>query len=119
MAKLCGGGFIRIVGALAFVSLVFLFASLDPFLRAAPISGPAFNDRTPAVSVNRYRKGDRLPVLNNSDNSNRAGAKGAVWWDLREEDGTQARRRMPIGCEAAFSPVSSPSLATVFGRCLS
>jgi len=119
MAKLCGGGFIRIVGALAFVSLVFLFASLDPFLRAAPISGPAFNDRTPAVSVNRYRKGDRLPVLNNSDNSNRAGARGAVWWDLRGQDSSQAHKQVPIGCDPAFSPVSSPSLATVFGRCLS
>ena len=118
MAKLCSGGFVRIVGALAFVSLVFLFASLDPFVRAAPIGGSAFNDRTPAVSVNRYRKGDRLPVLNNSNNANRTGAKGAAWWDLRAQDNSQTHRQVPIGCDPAFSPVSSPSLASVFGRCM-
>jgi hypothetical protein len=118
MAKLCGGVFLRIVVASVFVSLAFFFASLDPFLRAAPIGGPAVGDRTPSVSVNRYRKGDRLPVLNNSDNSNRAGAKGAVWWDLHGRGSSQMRTQVPIGCDPAFSPVSSPSLATVFGRCM-
>ncbi len=118
MAKLCG--FFRIVIALAFVSLAFFFASLDPFLRAAPIGGrPTVNDRTPSVSVNRYRKGDRLPVLSNSANPNRTGAKkGAIWWDLHGQGSSQTRRQVPIGCDPAFSPVSSPSLATVFGRCM-
>ena len=116
MAKL--GGFLRIVVAFAFVSLAFFFARLDPFLRAAPIGGPAVNVGSLAVSVNRYRKGDRLPVLNNSDNSNRTGAKGAIWWDLSGQGTSQTRRRVPIGCDPAFSPVSSPSLAAVFGRCM-
>ncbi|HTV28563.1 MAG TPA: hypothetical protein VMF32_12335 [Xanthobacteraceae bacterium] len=116
MAKLCGS--FRIVVAFALVSLAFFFASLDPFLRAAPIGGPAVSDRTPAVSVNRYRKGDRLPVLSNSDNSNRTGAKGAIWWDRREQGSSQTSRQVPIGCDPAFSPVTSPSLAKVFGRCM-
>ena len=116
MAKLCG--YFRIVVAFALVSLAFFFASLDPFLRAAPIGGPAVSDRTPAVSVNRYRKGDRLPVLSNSDNSNRTGAKGAIWWDRREQGSSQTSRQVPIGCDPAFSPVTSPSLAKVFGRCM-
>src|ERR1700683_3757339 len=118
MAKLCGGGFLRIVVAFALVSLAFFFGSLDPFLRAAPIGDPAVNDRTPAVSVNRYRKGDRLPVLSKSDHSNRTGSNGAIWWDLRGQDSSQTRRQVPIGCDPAFSPVSSPSLAMVFGRCM-
>jgi|SRR5579862_3002541 len=116
MAKLCG--YFRIVVAFALVSLAFFFASLDPFLRAAPIGGPAVSDRTPAVSVNRYRKGDRLPVLSNSDNTNRTGAKGAIWWDRREQGSSQTSRQVPIGCDPAFSPVTSPSLAKVFGRCM-
>ena len=116
MAKL--GGSLRVVVAFAFVSLAFFFASLDPFLRAAPIGGPAVNDRTPAVSVNRYRKGDRLPVLNSSDHSNRTDAKGATWWDLGWQGDSQTGRQVPIGCDPAFSPVSSPSLAKVFGRCM-
>jgi hypothetical protein len=116
MVKL--GGLFRIAVAFAFVSLVFLFASLDPFLRAAPIGGRAVIDRTPSVSVNRYRKGDRLPILSNSENSNRTGAKSRIWWDLRERGSAQSGRQVPIGCDPAFSPVSSPSLAAVFGRCM-
>jgi hypothetical protein len=118
MAKLCGGGFLRVAVAFALVSLAFFFASLDPFLHAAPIGGLAVNDRTPAVSVNRDRKGDRLPVLNNSDRSNRTGANGAIWWDLRGQGNSQTRTQVPIGCDPAFSPVTSPSLAMVFGRCM-
>jgi hypothetical protein len=118
MAKLCGGGFVRIVIAFVLVSFAFLFGTLNPLLRAAPIGGPAVNDRMPAASVNRYRKGDRLPVSINSDRSNRNGAKGAIWWDLRGEGSSQTRRQVPIGCDPAFSPVTSPSLATVFGRCM-
>jgi hypothetical protein len=115
MARLCGS--LRIVVAFALVSFAFFFASLDPFLRAAPIGGSATNDRTPVVSVNRDRKGDRLPVLNNSRISNPTGAKGAMWWDHRGQSSSQARRLVPIGCDPAFSPVTSPSLAKVFGRC--
>jgi hypothetical protein len=115
-----GASFLRVVAAFTLVSLAFFLGSLDPFLRAAPIGGPGVNTpATPAtaVSVNRYRKGDLLPVLSNSDNSNRTDANRATWWDLREPDGVQARRKVPVGCDPAFSPVSSPSLAAFFGRC--
>jgi hypothetical protein len=116
MAKLCDGGFLRITVAFTLASAAFLFSSLDPFLRAAPISGPVINDRTPVVSVNRDRKGDRLPV--NSGNAKRASANGAIWWDLHGQGSAQTRRQVPVGCDPAFSPVTSPSLAMVFGRCL-
>lgn len=118
MAKLCGGGILRIVVAFACVSLAFFFASLDPFLHAAPIGVPAVSDRTLAVSVNRYRKGDRLPVLSKTDSSNRTGTKGATWWELRGQGNSQTHRQVPLGCDPAFSPVTSPSLAKVFGRCM-
>jgi hypothetical protein len=114
MAKVSGGGFVRIVAAFAVVSLAYFFSSLAPFLHAAP--GLAVNGSTPAVSVNRYRKGDRLPVLGNSEDFNRTGAKGPNW-DLHGQGSSQVHGQVPIGCDPAFSPVSSPSLATVFGRC--
>jgi hypothetical protein len=116
MAKLCDS--LRIVVAFALVSFAFFFASLEPFLRAAPIGGPAVNDRTPAVSVNRDRKGDRLLILSNPANSYPTGAKGAIWWDLRGQGSSRTGRQVPIGCDPAFSPVTSPSLAKVFGRCM-
>jgi len=116
MAKLCGT--LRIGVVFASVTLAFFLGSFEPFLRAAPIGGAVVNDRTPAVSVNHYRKGDRLPILSNSDTSTRTGAKGPIWWDLRGQGSSQMHREVPIGCDPAFSPVSSPSLAMVFGRCL-
>jgi hypothetical protein len=105
------------VGAGALVSVAFLFGSLDPFLRAAPVTATAVSDHTPPVSVNRYRKGDRLPLLKSSDNSAPAAANHAIWWDLRGLDGSRAGKQVPVGCDPAFSPVVSPSLATVYGRC--
>jgi len=118
MVRLYGGGLLRIVVASTLMSLAFFFGSLNPFLRAAPIGRPAVNERTPAVSVNRYRKGDRLPVLGNSDHSDRTDTKGAIRWYLRGQDGSQTGKQVPLGCDPAFSPVSAPSLATVFGRCM-
>jgi hypothetical protein len=119
MARLFGGvdylRIVRIIGAGALISLAFFFASLDPFLRAAPITRVAVSERTPPVSVNRYRKGDRQPLFRSSDNSGRAVIDRTM--DLRGRNGSQARGRVPVGCDPAFSPVASPLLATVYGRC--
>jgi len=112
------GNYLRIVGAGALVSLAFLLGSLDPFLRAAPVTAAAVSDRAPPVSGNRYLKGDRLPMSKNVDNSGPVGTRHVIWWDLRGLNGSQAHRRLPIGCDPAFSPVASPSLAVVYGRCM-
>jgi hypothetical protein len=102
------------VGAGALVSLAFLFGSFSPFLRAAPVTAAAVSDRTPPVSVNRYGKGDRSPLFKSSDNSGPAGTGLVIWWDLRGLNGSQAHRQVPVGCDPAFSPVASPSLAVVY-----
>src|ERR1700761_8012503 len=58
-----GGGpmvrqlYLRIVSALGLVALAALFVGIDPFLSA----GASLSSQTPAVSVNRALKGDRLP----------------------------------------------------------
>ena len=110
--------YLRAVGAFALVSLAFFFGSLDPFLRAAPVTGAAVSDRASAVSVNRYRKGDRLPSLTNSSELNRTSTNPAAWHDLHAPYSLQSGRQVPDGCDPAFSSVSSPSLATVYGRCV-
>jgi hypothetical protein len=104
MSRLFGVvNYLRVVGAFALVSTSFFLASLDPFLRAAPIAGSAASERTPPVSVNRYHKGDRLPIVKSN---------------LHGLNGSQAREKVPVGCDPAFSPVASPALATVYGRCM-
>jgi hypothetical protein len=106
----------RLVGAFGIVALALLLVSLDPLLGAAPSSGPGATERTPAMSVNRFRKGDRLPLvhpgtLNSPTNS-------GVWRKLRMPNGLQSQEKPPLGCDPAFSPVSSPARAVVYGRCM-
>lgn len=105
MAKLLD---LRIAGAVAFVTMAFLLVSFEPFLRAAPFN-PGIRDQLSAVSVNHFRKGDRLPLHHS----------GAIWRDFRRPDGLESERKVPFGCDPAFSPVTTPALATVFGRCMS
>jgi hypothetical protein len=31
---------------------------------------------------------------------------------------SRAHKKVPVGCDTAFSPASSPQFATVYGRCL-
>jgi hypothetical protein len=99
---------VRLVGAMLLCSFVFLLASFEPFLRAAPI-GPSADDQTQAVSINHFRKGDRLPLYH----------PNAVQPEFRRPDGLQTQRNVPFGCDPAFSPVATPSLSKVFGRCMS
>jgi hypothetical protein len=106
----------RLAGAFGIVALAFLLVSLDPLLGAAPGTGPGAAGRTPAVSVNRFRKGDRLPLvhpgtLNSPTNS-------GVWRKPPMPDGLQTQERTPLGCDPAFSPVSSPARVVVYGRCI-
>lgn len=98
--------YVRIAGALALCSLAFLFLSTDPFLSAASI-GPGVSGHDRAFSVNRFRKGDRLPRR----------PAGAIWRN-RVPDGLQSQEKLPFGCDPAFSPVTSPALSSIYGRCM-
>ena len=54
--------YLRIVSAFGLVALAALFVGIDPFLGV----GATLSSQTPAVSVNRTLKGDRLPVGNSA-----------------------------------------------------
>lgn len=99
--------YVRAAAALALCSVGFLLVSFDPFLSAAP-AGPVVGGHQPSVAVNRFRKGDRLPMR----------PSDAVGRDLRGPRGLQSQRKVPVGCDPAFSPVSSPGLSGVYGRCM-
>ena len=78
---------------------------------ASFISFPSFPSTgmlTPAPSVNRALKGDRLPSL-----------YPAVWPHELGFSPAKSRQhgKVPVGCDAAFSQISAPRLADVFGRC--
>lgn len=105
-----------IAGAVGLLALLPLLVNLDPFLTAAPLAGVSQDFRTPPVAVNRTLKGDRQPVID-AGTANSSGFKPASWpRELNPPEGA-TRPKMPFGCDPAFSPVASPSLAQVYGRC--
>jgi hypothetical protein len=124
MAKL----FVRIAGALGITALALFFVSVIPFF-AEPIVGAGFAAKSPSFSVNREFKGDRLPASSiatvasrsrpqNGPNTRDLGARDLGARDLGGQDQAQKPRRIPVGCEGAFSPISSPRLAHILGRCM-
>jgi hypothetical protein len=102
------------VSALGLVALAALFVGIDPFLSA----GAGLSGQTPAVSVNRTLKGDRLPISNSAildvpDGQARFG----------EQPSIQTRAQTPFACDPAFSLIRSPnsapvSSANVYRRCM-
>jgi hypothetical protein len=95
--------FMSAASGLGIASLAMFFVGLTPFLSADPSAAPLH--RTPVFSVNRAFKGDRLPIAPISAASNRT---------------NQGRHpgKIPVGCDASFSPVSAPRLAYIYGRCI-
>lgn len=88
--------------ALSVASFVALFPSW-------PNSAPLWLTTTPAVSVDRTLKGDRLPRVAPMDKSHQLGLPVAPEHGRYE--------KIPVGCDPAFSPISAPRLAKVFRRC--
>jgi len=110
--------FARSAGVLAVTLLAIFFVSLLPLLSAArtasdPSSAPGF-------AVNREFKGDRLPFHVAVDRS--------IWQtdfdslkQSRAQSQSQSRmpHKIPFACDPAFSPVATPRLSYVYGRCMS
>lgn len=101
--------FVRIGGALGVTVLGVFFLGLVPFIGSEPSAGAGFA-KTPAVSVNRELKGDRLPLPSDINS-----AVSRV--EPHSPAPYGAPREVPVGCDPAFSPVSAPRLAYYFGRC--
>jgi hypothetical protein len=98
----------RLMGAAALCSAAFVLAGAAPYLYAAP-AAPGLSDPEPSMSVNHFRKGDRLPLFH----------PRAVRQEVPSPPvGSQTQGKVPLGCDSSFSPVTSPELATLYGRCM-
>ena len=98
MAKLS----LRIASALGLTALALFFLGFLPLLGDPTAGADVAAKRMPLFSVNREFKGDRPAI-------SRSGSR------LRQSEKPD---RIPVGCEASFSPISAPQLAHVYGRCL-
>ena len=100
--------FVRMATAVGLFSLSLFFVGLIPLaLSAGPSVGAGFVARTPAPSVNREFKGDRLPLPSEINS--------AVSKNVSQRP--QGSREIPDGCDRSFSPITAPQLANVYGRC--
>jgi hypothetical protein len=102
--------FIRIAGALGITALALVFVEFIPFL-ASPAASIAA--KAPSFTVNREFKGDRLPAP-----AAPVASQNGLQNGLGAQEQSQKPRRIPIGCEGSFSPISSPRLAHIVGRCM-
>jgi hypothetical protein len=100
--------FFRITGGLGVAALGIFLLGLIPFIGTEPSAGAGL-PRTPAVSVNREFKGDKLPPASDINS-----AVSRVEPSFSRSAKTH---EIPVGCDPAFSPVSAPRLAYYFGRC--
>ena len=104
MAKLS----FRIAGALGITALAVFFVGLIPFF-ADPTVGAGIAAKAPSFSVNRQFKGDRLPL---------SSAPTVARRGLGTQEQSSKPQKIPVGCEGSFSPISSPRLAHIVGRCM-
>jgi hypothetical protein len=97
--------FVRMASAAGLLALSFTLVGLIPLLSAGPSIGAGYVARTPAGTVNREFKGDRLPgEINSALTKN-------------EPQRRQDSKEVPDGCDRSFSPITAPQLAYVYGRC--
>ena len=105
--------YLRIVSAFGLVALAALFVGIDPFLGV----GASLSSQTPAVSVNRTLKGDRLPVANSAILDVPDGQT-----QFAGQPSAERRAQTPFACDPAFSlirsPNSAPTSANVYRRCM-
>jgi hypothetical protein len=110
--------FVRTAGAVGVVSLAMFLLGVTPFLAAEPTVGAGFIGKTQGVVVDRSLKGDRLPVAGSGTSDPSASSSTVRSDNFRSQQRSAQRRQIPVGCEAAFSPISAPSLAHVYRRCM-
>jgi len=65
---------------------------------------PGLTNSTPQSAVNRFHKGDRLPI-----------SIPAVRHGLRMPQSLQSAKKPPIGCDPVLGPMAAQS---IYGRCM-
>ncbi len=98
---------LRTASAVGLLTLSLFLVGLIPFLSVGPSVGAGFPARVPATTVNHEFKGDRLPLLSDGNSA----------ISKNEAPRLQDAKQIPDGCDPAFSPITTPRLSNVYGRC--
>jgi hypothetical protein len=103
----------RIAGVVGVLSLALVAAGLVS-VPSFPMPAVPLALTEPATFVNRAHKGDRLPVPRLAVRE----FEFAPQSPPQPRSPAPVQSQIPPGCDAAFSPISSPLLANVFRRCI-
>ena len=107
--------FFRITSALGLCALALLLVGLYSLVGADLTSGAGLsNSLRSAPSVSHDLKGERLPSVG-------ATRRYAPDWDAvfnALPQTPQPRAQIKVGCDPAFSPITSPVRHNVYGRCM-
>jgi hypothetical protein len=72
--------------------------------------------QTTVVVKDRVKPSERSPLV---EDQRRAGTRTPVHPVRVIPNDSKARDKLPVGCESSFSPVTTPVMANVSGRCVS
>jgi hypothetical protein len=98
-----------IAGVTFIVATVVAAVAMDgPFARGVSGTTTAATSGEGSVSVNRVNKGDRLSPSSVDRLSHNSTSMESV----------VPLKRVPFGCDPAFSPFADPALAHIYKRCM-
>jgi hypothetical protein len=86
------------------VTAVMTSGLIAGMLTAMPAMPAPLVQNESSLSVNRGAKGDRLPQMVTNRQS--------------QIETVTPSRRIPIGCDPAFSPIANPAHAHIYKRCM-
>jgi hypothetical protein len=68
-------------------------------------TAPGLTNSTPQFTVDRFHKGDRLPMTTSP----------AVRHDLYIPNSWESGKKLPLGCDPVLGPIAAKS---IYGRCM-
>jgi hypothetical protein len=96
----------RAIAAGGILALAWCVIGAAPLWNVA--TAPELTNGAPQITVNRFRKGNRLPMTGTP----------AAWHHLLMPQSLQNGKKLPLGCDPVFGPIASPASKTVYGRCI-
>lgn len=91
----------RTLAAAGILALAWWVVGTAPLFATAP----GLTTGTPQFAVNRFHKGDRLPMTRTP----------AVRQDLHTPQSLQSGKKLPLGCDPVMGPIVPKS---IYGRCM-
>jgi hypothetical protein len=100
----------RVASLARIITIAVACVLMSGLVAAGSVSGVSISATSPQalISVNRINKGDRLTRMSTDRSSHNSTSIEVV----------VPHKRVPLGCDPAFSPFVDPALAHIYKRCM-